>query len=98
MSSVSLTVYINDKVYLLSYKDVTEKYFTTGSERQAKVTDYAKNKVVHTRDDYGSFWLRSPNNSSSDYVNYVEYYGDMIIGYCYYSGNGVRPAIEIKIK
>ena len=31
----------NDKVYLLSYKDVTENYFTTGSERMAKVTDYA---------------------------------------------------------
>ena len=87
----------NDRVYLLSYEDATKNNFITSSGRMAKVTDYAKDKGVYTHDDYGSFWLRSPNYNSSDYVNYVNDIGYMFSKFCYYSF-GARPALEIKIK
>lgn len=88
----------NDKIYLLSYKDVTEKYFTTNSERQAKVTDYAKDKGVNDNNGLGYFWLRSPKYDHSCYVYSVNIDGYMSSPYCYYSSFGARPALEIKTK
>ena len=87
----------NDKVYLLSYKDVTEKYFTYGSEMQAKVTDYGEDKGVGNLYGYGDFWLRSPNCYDSNKVDYVFRNSRMEFTSCYRS-NGARPALEIKIK
>jgi len=90
----------NDKVYLLSYKDFTKNYFTNISDRQAKVTDYAKDKGVYESNDYGYFWLRPPysNDCDSYHVNYVNYDGYRDHSYCSSSNIGARPALEIKIK
>ncbi len=89
----------NDKVYLLSYKDVTEKYFTNSGERKAIVTDYAKDKGVYEYTGLGNFWLRSPIYFDNSYnVYYVNYYGSVFNDCCINSYIGARPALEIKIK
>ena len=88
-----------DKVYLLSYQDVTDKYFTTANERQTKVTDYAKAKGVYENSNrYGIFWLRSPHDYYSYYAYYVSSYSNVYSHDCDYSDTGARPALEITIK
>ena len=61
-----------DKVYLLSYKDVTnEEYgFTNDVSRQKQVTDYAKAMgcAMDTENKYynnGDYWLRSPSSKDN---------------------------------
>ncbi|MBQ4061077.1 MAG: hypothetical protein IJD46_03535, partial [Bacilli bacterium] len=88
-----------DKIYLLSYQDAKNKYFTTYEERKAKPTDYAKARGVYeSSNGYGNFWLRSPLDYDSDYAYYVYNNGDEYTGYCYNSNPGARPALEITIK
>ena len=90
----------NDKIYLLSKKDVLNETYgfssTTSADetRKAVVSDYARSK-------YGSglWWLRSPKN---EYINVARVvardgdadYPDGLVSDTYY---GVRPALTITI-
>ena len=88
----------NDKVYLLSYKDVVSICFTNNNQRKTKVSDYAKEKGVDINEiGMGNFWLRSPDYNYSDAVPCVCDSGDMDSIYCDYSRIGARPALKIKI-
>ena len=87
-----------DKIFLLSYKEAEEKYFSRDSERKTKATDYALSRGVI--DSY--WWLRSWYWSSGQYnyyasdANIVRYNGStswMIVSFGEYGG--VRPALKI---
>ena len=78
----------NDKIFLLSQKDVTNSaygfssYDTIDPERQLKSSDYAKSQGCWQNTDNSSYlgncfswWLRSPNYSGSISAGYVSYYG-----------------------
>ena len=76
-----------DKVYLLSYQDAENKYFTTDEERETEVTDYAKARGVATiYDDNGCFWLRSPDDDYSEYIFHENEYGE-VLGFKRYNYN-----------
>ena len=100
----------NDKVYLLSYKDMlnttygfSSSYSNYDTNRSAIVTDYARSKgcYMSTSSDYygkGRWWLRSPYYYSSLNASSVNCHGYVIGGnYVNYSYYGVRPALEITI-
>ena len=80
-----------DKVYLLSDKDVNNKEYG--------FPDYASRIAYDADGNAHDYWLRSPYNyySYDDYARYVD--GDGIVNnnsYVYY-GNGVRPALTRKL-
>ena len=92
----------SDKIFLLSYKEVTNSAYgfsssfsTYDEARQKKNTDYAKAQGVWSA-AYGCWLLRSPRNSNSlsarivigSYVNY---------DYVYNSYYGVVPALQIRL-
>ena len=96
----------SDKVYLLSYKDVTNTLYgfdttwDTLTSRQAIESDYAraKNCYMSTTSYYGKglWWLRSPSYSNSNYARRVSLDGSVSINYnVYYSTVAVRPAMKI---
>ncbi len=99
-----------DKTFLISYKDFknTSYGFSTEKsaiENQKKNTDYAKIQGCEADKDVGyenngNWWLRSPNNVSSNVVavvsslgNITNYIGGVTVTYC-----GVVPALNIKLK
>ena len=88
-----------DKVYLLSYQDVTNKYFIKTYKRKAKLTDYAiaKGEYEYSSSN-GAFWLRSPDDYYPDHAYYVSRYGDVRTSKSINSYPCVRPALEITIK
>ena len=80
-----------DKVYLLSYKDITdEDYgFTDDTSRIAYEAD------GNARD----YWLRSPGydyGARGDSASDVSYDGS-VLGYRVYDSDGVRPALTRKL-
>ena len=91
-----------DKVFLLSYKELTT-YLTTGASRMKKTTDYAQSQgaYTYTGDDCagnGCWWLRSPSYSSSynawgvrDFA-YIDSHPRV-----YQTGYGVVPALNIQL-
>ena len=93
-----------DKVYLLSYKDITntEYGFIDYTSREKQLTDYAKAKgcYMNTNDSYynnGNYWLRSPNYDYDYCARYVYYIG-YISGNCVnYGPVGVSSAITISL-
>ncbi|MBQ7307024.1 MAG: hypothetical protein IJW82_00675, partial [Clostridia bacterium] len=91
----------NDKIYLLSYQEVTT-YFTSNSERQKKGTDYAKCQglFVNTSSEYygnSVWWLRSPYNNYS-YRSFNVFIGGGINGSDVdFTIRGVLPALKIKL-
>ena len=76
-----------DKVYLLSYKDVNNKEYG--------FPDYASRIAYDADGNAHDYWLRSPY-SDDNYARYV--YGDGGV-YNYYVRNssGVRPALTRKL-
>ena len=91
----------NDKIFLLSYKEVTT-YYTDSTARQAKGSDYAKTQGLYVSTNSStlenSYWtLRSP------YYNFAnEAYFVSISGYFGHdnvrsTGYGVRPACWITL-
>lgn len=78
-----------DKVYLLSYKDVNNKEY--GFPDDASRIAYDADGNAH------DYWLRSP----SSYVNYARYVNSngYVVGCNYYvdDSNGVRPALTRKL-
>lgn len=90
----------NDKIYLLSYKDVTNSSYgfkAVGEDvqKQAAVTDYALARGCSAFNNrIGSWWLRSPFNTNSEYSWFIMPSG--MFGFCIVDmKNGVRPGLEI---
>ena len=94
----------NDKVFLLSYKELTT-YLTTYASRMKKTTDYAQAQGACTYNGStasyvgsGYWWLRSPNNDTSYYMRVVSIDGSVLDGgRVYYTSNGVVPALQIRL-
>ena len=96
-----------DKVYLLSYKDVTNKEygFTDNASRQKQLTDYAKAKGCYMATDTeyynnGIYWLRSPDNDDGIYDDSARcvHYSGYIYHYRVNDDNvGVSTAITISL-
>ena len=98
----------NDKIFLLSYKEVTTYYSSnTNMAKMAKGSDYAKSQglYVSTSSNYNSsrYWLRSPCNYdslSNCYAVSVDCdgaIGDGFGNYVFYTEQGVRAACWINI-
>lgn len=94
-----------DKIYLLSYKDMynTSYGFTDDESRYAQVTDYVKANGAYW--DYptqyfnnGYYLLRSPNDSISNFVNYVNYRGRISTNFVNSAYCGVRVACNINLE
>ena len=91
-----------DKVYLLSYTDITnEEYgFTNDVSREKQLTDYAKAKGVFFSGTYpekGNYWLRSPYFDYGCYARYVNNCGSIYHDWVYYVRVGVSAAITISL-
>ena len=99
-----------DKIYLLSYKEVTNttygfsSSYSYDSSREAKTTDYAVARYCWMwSNGKGVWWLRSPHDSGSNSSNYARsvysdghIYGyNSVEGFINGSGFGVRAALEI---
>lgn len=93
-----------DYVFLRSEQEVSTAgdYSSYDTTRRKKNTDYAKCQGAYTSTDgsyydNGCWWLRSPsNNDSLAYVVY--YYGNVdYISKVVSTGNGVVPALKIKL-
>ena len=91
-----------DKVFLLSYKELTT-YLTTNASRMKKTTDYAQAQgaYIYTSSSYlgyGYWWLRSPRNNYSEYARDVIAHGDFSCGIVdNTSFGGVVPALQIQL-
>ena len=88
-----------DKVFLLSYEDaINSKYFNSDNARITQGTDYAKCLGLGTLPK-NSYWrLRTAgfNSSFSCVVNWAgKVYSDIF--YTYYTHDGIRPSIKIKV-
>ena len=73
---------VQDKVYLLSYKDLTKDTYIIGGSQspnaKSKVTDYAKARgAFASSDGYGRYWTRTPfkANAGVDNGKYCIRYG-----------------------
>ncbi len=96
----------NDKIYLISYKEVTnQSYGFTNSvdrttTRMAQATDYVKAIGIDIRRIEGSsgWWLRSPHDYYSYSTRSVGAYGEFVNGNAYEYPKGVRAALEITIE
>lgn len=91
-----------DKVFLLSYKELTA-YLTTNAERMKKTTDYARSQGAYTSTSSsylgnGYWWLRSPYGSGSYGARDVDDAGDVYSDYVYNSYSGVVPALQIQLQ
>ena len=87
-----------DKVYLLSYKDIcNEDYgFTDVRNKEYGFTDDDASRIAYDADGNArAYWLRSPN-SSDNYARYVGNSGHVSTDDVYNS-NGVRPALTRKL-
>ena len=97
----------NDKVYLLSYKDMLNPNYgfrpngyADDIARIAIVSDYARSKGCSIENDgKGLWWLRSPIDYTSTSASYVSSHGivDGSSSDVDNSNLGVRPALEITI-
>ena len=99
----------NDKVYLLSYQDITnfEYGFNTDQSRKTNTTDYIRSvgcSISTGASNYGYcyWWLRSPYVDYPHSTSLVRSDGLVIkdgnmfyFGYINYTFYGVRPAITI---
>lgn len=92
-----------DKIFLLSYYEAHDMYFTDDESRKCGATWYASSRGAATRnniivDDLYAcpWWLRTPWLYQID-VSAVNFGGTMAGGYCTDSGLGVRPAIWINL-
>ena len=77
-----------DKVYLLSYKDICNEDYG--------FMDDASRIAYDADGDFRDYWLRSPNDYDDYCARYVYYYG-YVNGSSVSSSNGVRPALTRKL-
>ena len=95
-----------DKVFLLSYEELTNEHYKIGTEVaiKKKVTEYAKAQNAwarYTDDEYignGYWWLRTPSPDSYDFAVNATYAGEVSTYNVYYARGGVVPALQIKLK
>ena len=96
-----------DKVFLLSYKELTT-YLTTNASRMKKTTDYAQSQgaFTSTSSSYlgnGYWWLRSPDSGHSTSARNVSTDGSISDSNSYYytpvndNSTGVVPALQIQL-
>ena len=99
-----------DKVFLLSYKEVTSSSYdfststSSSATREMLTSDYSRatGAYMNTSSSYygnGYWWLRSPYYDRSNYARYVNcdgliYYNYYIVYNSYY---GVVPALQIRL-
>ncbi|HHU81244.1 MAG TPA: hypothetical protein GXZ35_07980, partial [Acholeplasmataceae bacterium] len=98
-----------DKVFLLSYREVTNSSYGFSSDssaydtaRQKVTSDYSRATGADTTTSspyYGNgfWWLRSPGSSNSLIARYLNNAGYVYIGAVNYTYNGVVPALKIKL-
>ncbi len=95
-----------DKIYALSYREVSMSYFgdsteTATNERILKVTDYAKAKGVYwgvESSTYGgNWWLRSPNCLNESTASYVHASSSLMFDSVSNTQIGVAPAMRLSI-
>ena len=95
-----------DKIYALSYREVSMSYFgdsteTAANERVLKVTDYAKAKGVYwgiESPTYGGhWWLRSPNCLNERTASYVHASSGLDFDSVSNTQTGVAPAMRLSI-
>ena len=87
----------NDKVFLLSNKEIVT-YYSSTSVRLAIATDYAKAQGVYVGSDgYSSWRLRSPNPNTAYYAYYVGADGAFYSNYVGLTSVGVRPVLWIAL-
>ena len=88
-----------DKIFLLSYREAIEEYFSDDESRICTCTAYARSKQSWTNDEgNGSWWLRSSGSKldlavtidldGSYYEHYVTFYDDTCI----------RPALWVNLE
>lgn len=98
----------NDKVFLLSYKDVSNSSygFSSNASRMRKLSDYARaSGAWMSKSDWdgqygGGIWmLRSPADSSNAFVRECHYNGEITEGGNNVSGKyfGIVPALTLKL-
>ena len=77
----------NDKIFLLSGKEVAdEKYFTDDLSRIKQTTDYARAKTTYSNSspknmNNGWYWLRSPTKNNGNIGSGVRYDGQANLSY-----------------
>jgi hypothetical protein len=99
-----------DKVFLLSYKEVTNAsygyYSNYDTARQKKTTDYSKATGAYTNtsnyNGNGWWWLRSPSSDDGNFARSVDYDGNVNYYRSYDHGvidtsDGVVPALQIQL-
>ena len=88
-----------DRVFLLSYKEVFEDYFSSDEERICMPTDYVVQNEAWTDDETGAcyWWLRSPD-SNHYYVARVIGDGSLSHIGVDIDQNCVRPALWINLE
>ena len=88
-----------DRVFLLSYKEAFEDYFSSDKERICMPTDYAVQNGTWTRGDTGAcwWWLRSPGDYQRCAAG-VHSDGSPGYNYVYYGICCVRPALWINLE
>lgn len=93
-----------DRVFLLSYYEAHEMYFSSDEARICSPTDYAIANGVYwdqrfqaNNRDAGQWWLRSPRFGLESAM-YVYYNGDFTRNYIDAEGVAVRPALWLNLE
>ena len=88
----------NDKMFLLSSEEATT-YYTSGTARQAKGSDYAKCQGLEVYSSNGNswWWLRSPHRITADFASDVNGDGNITSLQVGRTNYGVRPACWINL-
>ena len=88
-----------DQVFLLSYKEAFEDYFSSNEERICMPTAYAVQNGAYKKDDTGAcwWWLRSPGNYQYSATR-VYSGGSPGIDYVRRDDECVRPALWINLE
>jgi hypothetical protein len=101
-----------DKIFLLSEQEATMSDYgfadynvyvgdskgTTTSTRIRVNTDYAKATGVYQDSEAGLWWLRSPSDSSEDFVRRIRNDGSPYTNYVYKLEVGIVPALCIALQ
>lgn len=86
-----------DKVYLLSYDEVKNKYYKNPNEIATNSSDYAKVLGIYISNNYSKWWLRSPYDAYAQNVNTISALGDTDTDAVDDVDIGVRPVLKINI-
>ena len=95
----------NDKIFLLSYREVTNSAygFSSDSDRTMQTSDYSRASGVYMSKSSsyygnGSWWLRSPFPDNINNARRVDYDGFLgCNSYVNHSDYGVVPALQIRL-